>query len=88
MCRPATVSVVLFVLVKKHTFGVCSGRPRSVYGAVSLWLSLVVEGTLFVRGNRGLLPVSTSVRVLFFPPSPEHMPPDFGLRTAVDGRGR
>src|SRR6188472_4513180 len=27
-------------------FGVCSGRPRSVYGAVSLRVSLAVEGTV------------------------------------------
>lgn len=43
----------------------CSGRPRSVYGVTSLCVSLVVEGTVVVRGNRGLLPSSTRVRACF-----------------------
>ena len=37
----------------EHTLGVCSGRPRSAYGAVSLWASLEVEGT--VRLSAGIV---------------------------------
>jgi hypothetical protein len=49
-----------FVLVL-DAFGVCSGRSRSFYGAVSLRVSLWWRAQFVVRGNRGLLPVSTSV---------------------------
>jgi len=38
---------------------------------VSLQVSMVVEGMIVVRGNRGVLPLSTSRRVLFHPPSPQ-----------------
>src|SRR5664279_3438886 len=41
---------------------------------VSLPYSMVVEGTIFVRGNRGVLPLSTCRRVLFHPPSPQRTP--------------
>lgn len=44
---------------------VCSGRPGSIYGAMGLRASSVVKGAV-VRGNRGLLPSSTRVRVLLF----------------------
>src|SRR5680860_924877 len=39
---------------------------------VSLWPSLVVEGTVFCPRDRGLLPLSTNVRVVVYPSSPEH----------------
>ena len=37
---------------------------------VSLRVSVVVEGPIFVRGNRGMLPSSTGKRILFHPALP------------------
>jgi hypothetical protein len=37
---------------------------------VSLRVSVVVEGPIFVRGNRGMLPSSTGKRFLFHPALP------------------
>jgi hypothetical protein len=54
----------LFVLIRGYLRGVFRST-RSVYGATSLCVSLVVDGTVVVRGNRGLLPASTRVRACF-----------------------
>lgn len=74
-CGPEPVAcMVAFALVGAYLGGVPVDPVPSVV-LVSLCVSLVVEGTAVVRGNRGLLPSSTSIRVLFFdPPSPEHTP--------------
>jgi hypothetical protein len=52
----------------------CSGRPGLFVLLVSPHASLEVEGTSSVHGNRGMLPSSTSVRFLYYPPSPERAP--------------
>ena len=58
-------------------------KPDPSVVPVSLHVSMVVEGMIVIRGNRGLLPSSTSERFLFQPALPvthsrtrEHETPD------------
>lgn len=56
---------------ERRLSGCVAGNPGLSVVLVSLQVSMVVEGMIVVRGNRGVLPLSTSRRVLFHPPSPQ-----------------
>ena len=56
---------------ERRLSGCVAGNPGLSVVLVSLQVSMVVEGMIVVRGNRGVLPLSTSRRVLFHLPSPQ-----------------
>gem|GEM_PF-2799775 len=63
----------MLVLVGADLLGVSVDSGRSMV-SVSLSVSLVLEGTrCYLRGSRGLLPLSTSVRILSLPRPPRNM---------------
>ncbi len=98
MCYPVTLGACSIVIVVDgawwarcrlgDTCKCVSVDPGSSMVLVSPFVSLVAEGTVVVRGNRGLLPSSTSVRILNLPPpSPEHAPTQANAYRAQPGNG-
>ena len=54
--RPGAGGRLVRGRVRAQTFHVCCGDPGLSVVLVSLLDSMVVEGTIIVRGNRGMLP--------------------------------